>query len=285
LTIQSNGSFTYQPDSTVAGTDSFTYTISDGDGGFATATVTITVTAAAPGSILMITDTHLGGSALLITGTGGGALALRSSAEGVSADDTIVVAPGSSAGTLQVIINGLSTMVAKPSGRIIVIGGDGDDNIQIAGAVTNLVWLYGDAGNDRLNAGNGGSLLLGGDGDDDLKGGGGRDIMIGGQGADKLIGNSNVDILIAGYTAQDDRASSGHEDFWGAVLEEWNGDNAFAARVQNLRDAGFVDKVHDDLSPDAVDFLNGSSGEDWLIFRADEDKVSGQLEATDVTPI
>src|SRR4029079_1625266 len=45
LVIGANGSFTYPPTSTFAGTDSFTYTITDGDGGFDTATVTIHVAA------------------------------------------------------------------------------------------------------------------------------------------------------------------------------------------------------------------------------------------------
>jgi Ca2+-binding RTX toxin-like protein len=155
------------------------------------------------------------------------------------------------------------------------------------------VWLYGDAGNDRLNAGNGGSLLIGGEGNDQLLGGGGRDVMVGGEGADRLVGNSNADILIAGYTTQDDRASASHEDFWGAVLAEWNSDNDFATRVQNLKNgaggnahngaAFLLPAVRDDISADAIDFLNGSSGEDWLIFLVGEDKVSGQMEAADST--
>ena len=172
-----------------------------------------------------------------------------------------------------------------PTSRIIANGGAGNDDIQVAGAVANQVWLYGDAGNDRLNAGNGGSLLIGGDGNDHLVGGGGRDLMIGGQGADHLMGNSNQDVLVAGYTDLDDRAKAGHEDFWCEVLKEWDrSDIGFATRVQNLRDADFVDKVHDDLSADAIDFLNGSSGEDWLIFLSGQDKVSGQTEAMDVPP-
>src|SRR4029079_11841275 len=159
LVIDPDGSFTYTPTSTFSGTDSFAYTISDGDGGFSTTTVAIHVTAAVPGSIQTIPDTCLGGTALLITGT--------------VASDAIVVEPGSSPSTLKVTFNGVSTVVATHSGRIIVTGGAGDDNIQIAGAVGNPAWLYGDAGSDRLNAGNGGSLEIGGDGDDELLGGGG----------------------------------------------------------------------------------------------------------------
>src|SRR4029453_6973413 len=119
------------------------------------------------------------------------------------ADDEIVVEPGSSPTTLTVTINGVSSIVPKPSGRIIVTGGDGNDEIQIIGSIANPAWLYGDAGNDRLNAGNSGSLLIGGDGDDRLSGGSGRDVLIGGQGADNLLGNSADDILVASSTTKD----------------------------------------------------------------------------------
>ena len=77
----------------------------------------------------------------------------------------------------------MQSTVAKPSGRIAVAGDTGDDNIQIAGAISNPAWLYGDAGNDRLNAGSGGGLLIGGDGNDQRIGGFGRDVMISGAGA------------------------------------------------------------------------------------------------------
>jgi hypothetical protein len=264
VVIAANGSFTYTPTSTFSGTDSFTYTISDGDGGFATATVTIHVTAPASGSIQTIPDTCLGGTALLITGT--------------AASDTIIVEPGSSSSTLKVTFNGVSTIVAMPSGRIIVTGGAGDDNIQIAGAVPNSAWLYGDDGDDRLNAGNGGSLEIGGEGNDQLLGGGGRDVMVGGDGADHLTGNSDDDILIAGLTAEDSRSSPGHDEFWCQVLHEWTSADSFNTRVQTLR-AVLFPLVCDDQYADAIDFLNGSAGNDWLIFRDGEDKVTGQVEA------
>jgi Ca2+-binding RTX toxin-like protein len=274
--IAANGSFTYTPASTFTGTDFFTYTISDGDGGSDTATVTIYVAAPTPGSIQTIPDTCLDGTALLITGT--------------PANDTIVVEPGSSSSTLKITFNGVSTVVAKPTGRIIVTGGAGDDNIQIAGAVSNPAWLYGDAGNDRLNAGNGGSLEIGGDGNDQLLGGGGRDVMIGGNDADSLIGNSDDDILVGGLTIYDSRSSAGHEEFWCNILHEWNSTNLFITRVQNLRDGTgglrhngdsfLLPSVRDDLASDAVDFLNGTAGDDWLIFLTMEDKVANG-EATD----
>ena len=224
--------------------------------------MTIDVTAAAPGSILTIDDTCAGGTALLITGTSG--------------DDTIVVHPGATSDTLVVTFNGVSSTVAKPSGRIIVTGGDGNDNIQVAGAILNPVWLYGDAGVDRLNAGNGGSLLIGGEGNDQLLGGNGRDVMVGGEGADHLVGNSSDDILVAGYTTKDTRDSDDHEEFWCHLLKEWNSTRTFADRVENLTSVLFPEVI-DDVFADAIDSLNGSAGDDWLIFFG-EDKVSRTAE-------
>lgn len=248
----------------------------DGSQDFAAVRYDVSDAGPAPGSILTIADNCLGGTALLITGTAG--------------DDAIEVKPGPTASTLKVTFNGVTSTVARPSGRIIVTGGAGDDDIQIAGGVTNQVWLYGDAGNDRLNAGNGGSLLIGGDGNDQLTGGNGRDVMIGGQGEDKLIGNSGDDILVSGFTIRDDRTTAGHEEFWCDILTEWSSTNSFAARVQNLRDGSggnahngaslLIPAVRDDNSADQVDLLDGGAGNDWLIFMASEDRVVGQVEAT-----
>ena len=114
--------------------------------------------------------------------------------------------------------------------------------------------------------------------------------MIGGNGADKLIGNSDDDVLVGGLTIYDTRSSSGHEEFWCDILHEWNSTTLFSVRVQNLRDGTGGDRhngnsfllpsVRDDLAPDAVDFLNGTAGNDWLIFLMTEDKVTGG-EVTD----
>ena len=121
-------------------------------------------------------------------------------------------------------------------------------------------------------------MLFGDDGNDELTGGGGRDIMIGGQGADKLIGNSDDDILVAGYTTRDNRNSPNHGAFWCDVFHEWNGSGLFAQRVDNLR-RKLLPEVFDDAFADDIDFLNGSSGNDWIIFKTGEDKVTGQIEA------
>ena len=277
VTVSANGYFTYTPAATFSGTNSFTYSISDGDGGSATATVTITVSPPAAGSVTTVIDTCEGGTAVLINGT--------------SIGDQIVVELGVTSAALRITINGTITTVATPSGRIIVLGDAGDDNIQIAGSVMNTVWAFGDAGHDRIFGGGGASLLFGGDGNDQLTGGSGRDILIGGQGADKLVGNSGDDVLIAGFTTKDNRAISGVEEFWCHVMAEWNSTNSFADRLANLRAASsqsgnahngmsyLLPVVLDDTSADEIDMLQGSSGNDWFLFRTGEDKVVGQLEA------
>jgi hypothetical protein len=263
LVWQANGAFTYTPDSTFTGQDAFSYTISDGDGGFDTATVIINVATAPGSSVTTIPDSCLGGSALLVTGTSG--------------VDVILVGAGSTPSTIAVRVNGVLHEVARPSGRIIVLAGDGNDSVTIAGSISNPVWIYGGQGDDQLNASNGSSLLFGGDGNDQLLGGNGRDVMVGGDGADKLVSNGDQDILIAGYTSHDAPSSPGHEEFWCELTEQWNKEQEFSVRVQALR-LYLADYLVDDHHDDELDQLNGAAGDDWLIFAVGEDRVVGQEE-------
>jgi hypothetical protein len=53
---------------------------------------------------------------------------------------------------------------------------------------------------------------------------------------------------------------------------------SFSDRVTSLRGKLLLE-VLDDMSADQFDFLNGASGNDWLIFQTGEDKVVGQSEA------
>lgn len=200
------------------------------------------------------------------------------SSAGTDGNDQIYFYPGNRPGDVVARVNGVVVATAHPTGNLIAQGLAGDDIIQVASGVTRPVWLYGDAGNDRLNAGSGGSLLIGGDGNDELLGGNGRDVMIGGEGSDKLIGNSNDDILVAGLTTMDSRSAFDHEAFWSSLLAEWNSSHLFAERLLNLRPL-LLPKVMDDAFADAIDFLNGSAGEDWIIFLAGEDKITGKAEA------
>ena len=155
---------------------------------------------------------------------------------GFSGNDTIVISPVGNTGTVQVTINDvvMGTFTGV-TGRIVVYGLGGNDNLQVSGSVKPQTWLYGGEGNDRLNAGNGSAVMLGGTGDDLMTGGSGRDIMIGGTGADRIVGNAGDDILIAGYTAYDD-----NEDALCALMHAWNTADSgsignYDARVSAIR--------------------------------------------------
>src|SRR5205823_11639035 len=117
----------------------------------------------------------------------------------------------------------------SPTGHIVAYGNAGDDDIQVAGAISLPAWLYGGDGNDRLKGGNGNNVLVGGAGDDLLVGGSGRDLLIGGGGADRMIGNGGDDILLGGTTAYDFNHAA-----LCAIMAEWGSSHNFATRVANL---------------------------------------------------
>jgi Ca2+-binding RTX toxin-like protein len=225
----------------------------DSDGALSNiATVTITVAAAPPGSVYLIPDAcHPGELALVVNGSSG--------------DDTIHITP--TTGGLSVTVNGVS-QTFNPTGRIIVFAYGSNDWVQLAGAISNQAWLYGDDGDDYLNLGNGGGISFGGNGDDHLVGGTSRDILVGGDGGDRLVGNSGDDLMIASSSLYDDRFTRpDHEAAWCAIYHEWSRtDHTYQQRVDNIFDgSGTVDR---DNGPY---FLNTST----VIDDNDEDKLTG----------
>jgi VCBS repeat-containing protein len=255
------GDFTYTPSTGFFGIDTFTYRAVDSDGAQSNlATVTITVTPAAEGSVYSVPDEcDPGKTALVVNGT--------------SADDDIHISPTS--GGIDVTINGISQGTFNPTGRIIVFGYDGNDNIQLAGSISNPAWLYGDAGDDRLNVGNGGGISFGGAGNDELLGGNSRDILVGGDGVDRIVGNSADDILLASTSIHDDRfTAANHEEAWCGIYHEWmRTDHTYLQRVDNITD-GTGTVVRDNGSyflnqltvfdDNDIDRLTGSAATDWF---------------------
>ncbi len=120
---------------------------------------------------------------------------------GTTGDDKILF-EAAAKGAVKVKINGALQGVFAPTGRLIAYGQAGNDDIQVAGAITLPAWLYGDAGNDRLKGGGGDDVLMGGAGDDFLVGGKGHDLLIGGPGKDRLV-RDRKDILIDGIRFHD----------------------------------------------------------------------------------
>jgi hypothetical protein len=236
---------------TQAGTFTVRVTATDKDGGTAVATYTVTVSAAA----LEDDPLHPGTQMLAVGGTDG--------------DDVIRLS--AAGGGVGVWIGGVSQGTFAPTGRVVVLAGPGDDLVTVDPDVTAPAWLYGGAGNDRLQAGGGNSILLGGDGDDVLTGGGARGVLIGGDGADTLRSGAGDDIVIGGTTQFD-----ADEAALAAVLAEWASARDYATRVANLSGTGTGPRLNGNtfLTADGAaatvfddrdrDVLTGSPGADWF---------------------
>ncbi|MFD7560477.1 FG-GAP-like repeat-containing protein [Streptomyces sp. NPDC059835] len=158
LTLNADGSFSYQPDSAYVGNDSFTYKASDGTVDTNVATVTINVSAGCNG--------------LAATITGNGIV------NGTSGNDVIVTGNGNDT----VSGNGGNDTICTFGGNDAVSGGSGND------------YIDGGDGNDAISGGSGGDTVKGGAGDDSLSGGSGNDTVIGGAGSDTLSGGSDTDV-------------------------------------------------------------------------------------------
>src|SRR5262249_4786583 len=189
---------------------------------------------------------------------------------GTAAADVIRIEDPGNTGAVEVVMNGVSQSRFHLAQRLVVRAGAGDDDVQAAGNLGLSVWLFREAGNDRLKGGAGADVLVGGDGDDELIGGSGRDLLIGGLGSDHLTGNAVDDILIAGTTNYDARVNA-----LSAIMAEWTrGDADYAQRINHLEQGGGLNgafllndtTVHDGGS---VDRLTGSAGRDWFFANLD----------------
>jgi Ca2+-binding RTX toxin-like protein len=160
---------------------------------------------------------------------------------------------------------------AEPIDRVVIFGQAGNDDINAAGAPVP-VEIYGGEGGDRLIGGSGNDILVGGGGADRISGNGGRDVLIGGRGADRVLGDADEDVLIGGYTAHDGDVLALRK-----ISAEWGSTRSYATRVSNLRgltNSGVNGSVllkadvttWDDL---VVDRLSGDAGRDWFFANTD----------------
>lgn len=198
-------------------------------------------------------------------------------------------------------------------------GGAGVDRIKGDGTYGSADQIFGDAGDDFIDAAGGNDLVDGGDGNDILFGGDGAegapDTILGGDGndilvgdgsaspvtsqkggADSLDGGSGQDIIIAGIVLQ---TSTMTIDFL-SIRAEWLSGHTFAQKIANISGTGgtgingtnyllpgvntFDDKPTP--TPTVVDHILGGSDEDWLIINETEDNapdVSGGDVLTDLS--
>lgn len=207
---------------------------------------------------------------------------------GTAKNDTIVLNPGGGkSGGIKVMIGGKSLGNFTGAGRIEVFGGDGNDNLQIAGAIRVPAWLDGGKGNDRLKGGNGADVLLGGDGNDFLDGGQGNDVMIGGAGSDRLVGGPGDDLMIGASTSFDlDQVSLNK------IVQIWTGPGSTADHVADIQD-GDTALISTGKSPTVIDdgvrdFLTGAAGVNWFITDSSLDRIMGNIKinfVNDVAPV
>jgi len=203
---------------------------------------------------------------------------------GTPGDDVLFVRKGATKNTIEVVLNHASLgSFANPS-LFLFYGGDGNDQTTIT--VSGLPTLQdGGAGNDLLQGGDSGNILIGGPGDDTLTGGLGRDILIGGTGADRLQGLEGDDLLIGGNTDFD-----ANETALKAILAEWSRtDSDYLTRVHHLDGslAGGLNgpyflnatTVHDN---GAADRLFGGNGQDWFLIGSNDqtDQHNGEIVTT-----
>ena len=211
--------------------------------------------------------------------------------QGTAASDIVYVWSGGANAEVFVWMNdvfyGSSTM--SNGGRVIVYGGDGNDQIyatdaryrvavfgegghdQMTGGSAgdmldggdgvDRVWgsagndmLLGGAGDDFLYGVEGDDVLIGGDGNDYLDGDVGRDLMIGGAGRDYLKGGTGEDLLIGGLTSYDNDSSA-----VAALQMIWIGPGNPAQRLIQLTTGGnsgirlaWGETIHDDGAPDVL---------------------------------
>jgi hypothetical protein len=179
--------------------DSFTYQVTDGHGDSSAATATVNY----QGAGLVVSALNASQSDLVVVGAPG--------------NNTIKFTQGSG-NSVKVTFNGVVVNTFAPTGRIIAIGGSGNNTITATG-VTRSCWFYGGAGNNTLTGGASNDVLIGGGSTNVLTGNGGRNILIAGTGSSTLKGTSS-DILVAGASIYDANTTA-NQSALNTILAAW----------------------------------------------------------------
>ncbi|MEM7062639.1 MAG: calcium-binding protein [Cyanobacteria bacterium P01_B01_bin.77] len=150
-----------------------------------------------------------------------------------------------------------------------VTGNSGNDIIQIINSpdgVTADSSLFGDQGDDNVQAGAGNDLACGGQGNDTVRGGTGNDFVCGDDGADEVYGEDGDDTVDGGDG--NDSAHGGLGD--DAVSGGSGNDNVYGGSGEDvlLGDSSFINSDELAISSESDggnDFLDGGDGDDLLL--------------------
>lgn len=203
---------------------------------------------------LSIEDVDIIGVPLLPNITIGDVYAL-----GTPGNDLIVLSRGSGPNEIRVRMGTFMSAPLSPTGKVVVHGGDGMDNIN-ASNIPLPVEIFGQGGNDYISGATANDLLVGGDGDDRINGSSGDNILWGDN-----VGEQN---LVAGGNDQLS-ALGGNDVFYGG-----GGNDFISAGAGN--DYAYGGEGADSLQGnDGDDRLYGGNGDDQLAGGAGNDLLSG----------
>mgnify|MGYP002624392696 FL=1 len=280
--IDSAGNWSYTPDPSTSGADSFTVQVTDDNGNNETQVISITITPAGGGG---------GGEQVPVFIDGAGNLV----ANGTTSADEIIVTAGNK-GTVYVRYNDVTFgPFSVLSNLLLLNGNDSDDRILIAGnlpgnprtmidAGPGTNYVAGGRGDDTITSHDGNDVLLGGGGNDTISGGGGNDKLDGGSGDDVLNGDDGNDSLVGGSGNDTVNGGAGIDLIAGGsgddTLDGGDGDDVVSGGSGNdiVRGGDGADRLfgrqgRDILVGDAnADALLGNEGDDLLVGgRADDD--------------
>lgn len=135
------------------------------------------------------------------------------------------------------------------------------DDAWLANSFSEDDEVFGNGGNDYLEAREGNDILHGGDGDDELEGGAGRDILYGGSGNDSLSDGGGGNDTLFGDSGRDSLDGGEGADF----LDGGTDDDYLLGGADN-----------DNLNGgDGNDSLDGGSGDDRLFGQSGNDTLRG----------